>query len=264
MKLTMKNCMIGLVIGLLGVAGIAAQGSSASNNSNAPDGIGLDLYAVAELFKESDDLEKFEQKLNDPENGINNLDLNNDDKIDFIRAVEQVKDSTHLIILQVALSESDYQDVATIAVDRESGDKYNLHIQGDTVIYGANYYVVPANNNFGGWDIVRWIFRPGYHAYVSRYSYRVLPLWWTVRRPVALNIYHGRIGLFVGRRNFVASKTVTVRTINKVSYRPRTSPIVTRKTAVTHTTVVAKPANGNRPTQTTVKTQTKVTKVKKP
>ena len=263
----MKNLItkfgITLIALTVGCVAIAAQTGNTTTNADSDAAAGLDLYAVAELYKDSENLEKFEKALNDPAQGLNNLDLNKDNQVDFILAVEQIKDNTHLIILQVPLGQNDYQDVATIAVEKESGEKYNLHIQGDTVLYGANYYVVPANNNFSAWNIVRWIFRPDYHPYVSRYSYGSLPLWWTVRRPVALTVYRGRTGLFSGRRNFIASKTFTVRTINKIVYHPRTSPIVTRKATVTHTTIVTKPANSNRPTQTTVKTQTKVTKVKK-
>jgi hypothetical protein len=32
---------------------------------------GLDLYAAAEIFKDSQDLQSFEQKLNNPDNGQN-------------------------------------------------------------------------------------------------------------------------------------------------------------------------------------------------
>ena len=60
---------------------------------------GLDLEAVGELFREAENLEAFEKVLNDPEVGINNLDLNGDGYVDYIRVVEDVVDYTHLIIL---------------------------------------------------------------------------------------------------------------------------------------------------------------------
>ncbi len=46
---------------------------------------GLDLKAVSELFKDSENLEEFEKALNDPEVGINNLDLDENGEVDFIR-----------------------------------------------------------------------------------------------------------------------------------------------------------------------------------
>lgn len=244
----------------LGLASVPAQDPATPHSEAAS---GLDLYAVAELFKTSETLEKFEESLNHSETGINNLDLDQNGEVDFIRVTEKVVDDTHLIVLQAPVSESELQDVATIAVERERGEKYNLHVQGDTTLYGANYYVVPADNNFSAWNVVRWIFRPNYQAYVSPFGYRSLPRWWGVRHPVALNIYRARTFAFVGKRNFVASRTLTVRTINKVNYHPRTSTIVTKRT--TTTTAVPKGVVDTR-TVTTTKagpaTQTTTTKTR--
>ncbi len=252
----MKNISIknGIVCGLLmiSILGISVQKVSAFSDPDPAQG--LDLSAVAELFKDSENLEKFEQSLNSSDNGINNLDLNNDEKVDFIRVAEQSKDDTRLIVLQTPLDENDFQDVATIAVEREQNNTYNLQVQGDTTIYGANYYIVPANKNFSAWNIVRWIFTPNYRPYVSVYNYRTLPNWWNVRRPVTITVYRTRTGIFANRRNFVASKTVTVKTLHKVNYTPRRSVLVVKKTKVVNTT-----NNGGRNT-TVVKTKVNVDK----
>ena len=56
----------------------------------------MDLSAVAELFKNSKNLEEFEKGLNDTDKGINNLDLDENNEIDYLRVVEQVADGTHL------------------------------------------------------------------------------------------------------------------------------------------------------------------------
>ena len=191
-NLTMKY-LTTLIIGM-GFLCIDAQTGSTSIKANSDAAAGLDLYAVAELFKDSANLEKFEQNLNNPEKGINNIDLNGNGEIDFIRVNEKVSDQTHLIILQVPLGNDDFQDVATIAVEQGNGKKYNLHVQGDPLIYGVNYYVVPANNNFSAWNVMRWLFTPNYHPYYSPYSYKILPNWWSVRRPVTYTDYHARTG----------------------------------------------------------------------
>lgn len=256
MKNSIIKFMFTLCVLTLGSIGAPAQGESAATvNPDTGAAKGLDLYAVAELFKDSENLEKFEQALNNPTNGINNLDLNNNGEIDFIRVTEQSKDNNRLIILQSVLGENEFQDVGTIAVERESGGKYNLQIQGDQTIYGANYYVVPANNNFSAWNVVRWIFSPGYRVYVSPYSYRVLPRWWSTRRPVEISIYRSRAGAFVGRRNFITARTV--KPINRINYRPRTSTIVTRRTVVTRTTAV--PSNPRPAVQTRTVTNRRTT-----
>ncbi len=254
----MKNLMIkiGLIGGILTLGAILVSAQGGAPSTSVPEAAeGLDLYAVAETFTDSGDLEKFEKALNSPENGINNLDLNNDGAVDFVRVTEQLKDDTHLIVLQTPLGDEDFQDVAVIVIEREAGDKYNLQIQGDATIYGAEYYVVPANNNFSAWNVVRSIFRSGYRAYVSPFDYRTRPRWWNVRRPVALSVYRSRTGIFAGRRNFVTSKTVTVKTINKINYRPRASVLLTKKNKITRTETTNKPRNPPQP-QTTVKQNT--------
>lgn len=251
----------------LGLVSVLAQDGTTVAPAHSEAASGLDLYAVAELFKTSETLEKFEESLNHSETGINNLDLDQNGEVDFIRVTETTAGDTHLIVLQTPLTENEFQDVATIAVDRESGEQYNLHIQGDATLYGADFYVVPADNNFSAWNVVRWIFRPNYRAYVSPYGYRSLPRWWGVRHPVALSVYRTRTVAFAGRRNFVASKMLTVRTVNKINYHPRASTVVTRTTNVTRTTTTTKPGTAVQTrTVTTTKagpaTQTTTTKTR--
>jgi hypothetical protein len=48
-------------------------------------GDNLDLYAVLDLFLKSKTIEGFEKSLNDTKSKINNLDLDLDKKIDFIK-----------------------------------------------------------------------------------------------------------------------------------------------------------------------------------
>jgi len=259
MKKLMVKFALTLVILTLGSASAAAQERPVALTADTTTAVaGLDLYAAAELFKDSENLEKFEQAINDAENGINNLDLNEDGTVDFVRVTENVAEETRLIILQVALGENDFQDVATIAVEQEKAGNYNLQLQGDPAIYGDDYYVVPANTDFSGWKVVRWLYRPNYRPYVSPFGYKTLPRWWGVRRPLAASVYRTRVGSFAGRKNFTASRTVRVKTVTKFNYRPRTSTLV-RKTRVTRTTT--NPRNGNQTTTTTVRrTNTRVLK----
>jgi hypothetical protein len=269
MKSLMSKFVVAVATLTLGLVSVLAQHATTTVAPHAEAASGLDLYAVAELFKTSENLESFEQSLNHSETGINNLDLDQNGEVDFIRVAEKTVDDTHLIVLETAVSESEFQDVATIAIERESGEKYNLHIQGDTTLYGDNYYVVPADNNFSAWNVVRSIFRPNYRAYVSPYGYTSLPRWWGVRHPVALNVYRARTVAFAGRRNFVASRTLTVRTVNKINYHPRAATVVTRRTTTvtpraavqtrTETTTKAGPVKQT----TTTRTQTRVVKTKK-
>ena len=49
---------------------------------------GLNLKAVGELLKKANDAETFEKLLNSKDEGINNLDLNEDGKVDYIFVTE--------------------------------------------------------------------------------------------------------------------------------------------------------------------------------
>lgn len=247
MKTKFFSFMILFVAMTCGVSFAQAQNGQAEH---------LDLNAVAELFRDSNSIEKFEQALNDPSKGVNNLDLNNDGEVDFILVTEQMKDDMRLVVMQSALGENEYRNIATIAVERENGN-YNLHILGDGEIYGANYYVIPAQRNFSAWNVVKWLFSPSYRVYVSPYHYRYYPTYYAIRRPLAINVYRTNVGLFAGRRNFVTARSTTVRTVNKIAYRPaRSNTVVGSKTVTTKTTVTNQ-RNGNQRTKMTNTTTVK-------
>ena len=64
---------------------VKAESNDISNN--------LDLKAVATVFGESKNLEEFENKLNDYDSNISNLDLNKDGQVDYLRVVEDVQNN---------------------------------------------------------------------------------------------------------------------------------------------------------------------------
>src|SRR6476646_10265447 len=77
-------------------------------------GDNLDLYAVLDLFQKSKNIEAFEKSLNDEKNRINNLDLDLDKKVDFIKVVTKKDGNAYQFILRVDVSKTESQDVAVI------------------------------------------------------------------------------------------------------------------------------------------------------
>src|SRR5436190_9579856 len=69
-------------------------------------GDNLDLYAVLDLFQKSKTIEAFEKSLNEEETKVNNLDLNLDKKVDFIKVVTKKKDDSYTFILQIDVTKS--------------------------------------------------------------------------------------------------------------------------------------------------------------
>ena len=106
-------------------------------------GDNLDLYAVLDLFQNSKTIEDFEKSLNLEETGINNLDLNLDNKVDFIKVVTRQNESDFTFILQVDVNEKEIQDVAVILVSKDKEGKITMQIVGDKDLYGNDYVIEP-------------------------------------------------------------------------------------------------------------------------
>lgn len=224
---------------------------------------GLDLYAVSEIFKDTDNLEDFERAINDPDEGINNLDLDGNGYVDYIRVVEEVVNNTHIVILQAAIGEDEFQDVATIEVEK-SGSDYNMHVHGNEVIYGSNYYIAPSHVHVNTWPIIAWIYRPIYRPYHSVFHWGVYPRYWRPFRPLHINVYRGRTLRYTKRNTFVVTRTARVRTVTRVKYKPRTSVRVTKHVGYKKTNVKAgKTTTTKVGVKKTTNTKTGKTTVKK-
>lgn len=151
-------------------------------------GENLDLVAVMELFRDSESVEDFEKALNDSTNEVNNLDLNEDGTVDYIRVVEQVDGDVHILILQVPLGKNEYQDVATINIEKNK-DEYILQAQGDPDLYGEDYYVEP-EVEVQTITVVVVMYGVGYSPWISPWHWRVYPVWW---RPHPISVYRSRV-----------------------------------------------------------------------
>ena len=86
-------------------------------NFNTDMSFYLDLNAVAAAFAESKNVREFEQLLNSSRYMINNLDLNNDGWVDYLRVIETHKGSYHTMLIQACLAPSVFQDVATLIAE---------------------------------------------------------------------------------------------------------------------------------------------------
>ena len=127
------------------VAAIGIINGQEKTNSN-PEllelaGDNLDLYATLDLFQKSKTIEEFEASLNDEKTGINNLDLNLDGNVDFIKVVTQKDGDDFAFVLQVDILEKEIQDVAVILVAKDKDKKVSIQIAGDEDLYGKDYTI---------------------------------------------------------------------------------------------------------------------------
>lgn len=159
----------------------------------------LDLQAVASLFGQASNLEVFEQRLNDNENGISNLDLNRDGQIDYLRVVESREDNQQQIVIQAIIDRTISQDVATIQVDSRSSQR-TVHIVGDPYIYGTNYVIEPVYPSFTP-PIISAFTSYNYRCWVSPYYYGYYPTYFHRRSPIEFNNYNVYIHKYIDLRN---------------------------------------------------------------
>src|SRR3954453_14355603 len=176
-------------------------------------GDNLDLYAVLDLFQKSKTIELFEKSLNDEKEGINNLDLNLDKKVDFIKVVTKKEDSAYKFVLQVDVAKTETQDVAVILLNKVNG-KVSLQIVGDEELYGKDYVIEPkgnspvtANPGYTGANpvivnvpatttvvvqsapIVQYVYSPAYVPYAPPYYYGYHPPYFAFATCIAVGIY---------------------------------------------------------------------------
>lgn len=102
----------------------------------------LDLQAVGAAFAQSSTVEQFEDLLNDASYMLNNLDLNNDGYVDYLRVLETVEGHNHLFLVQAVLAKDVYQDVCTLVAEMATSQVY-VQVIGAPYIYGPNFIVEP-------------------------------------------------------------------------------------------------------------------------
>ncbi len=181
-------------------------------------GDNLNLYAVMKLFQGSQTLESFERGLNDQNNRINNLDLNGDNMIDYIRVVDYPDGNVHNIVLQDVINDRETQDVAVFTVQRLSDGEVQIQLIGDEALYGQNYIIEPITDQYASqtpnpgysgytawngpvvrttyyeiaaWPLVRFIYMPGYIVWRSSWHWGYYPQYWHPWRPFYWDYYYG-------------------------------------------------------------------------
>jgi hypothetical protein len=202
-----------LFIGLLSFIFLSTSHAQYRTERTGYEGDFFSLEGAIELFKEAHSIKDFERKINSKHTYVNNLDLNYDGRIDFIRVRHRRQGDFHAIILQVPIDKYDIQDVAVIEIEKVGRRNAVLQIIGDPDLYGEEVIVEPyattgysssrgnANANYVSndyvnvyyWPLVQYILAPRYIVYNSPYRWSYYPTWWSPWRPYSWYVYHPRI-----------------------------------------------------------------------
>ncbi|RYY59372.1 MAG: hypothetical protein EOO05_13470 [Chitinophagaceae bacterium] len=217
--------------------------SAQDTDSTGLPGDQFSLSAALDLFRKASSPEDFEKLLNTEGNDANNLDLNEDGQTDYVKVIDKKDGDVHVFVLQVAVSETEDQDIAVIEVEKTGESTAVLQIVGDEDIYGEETIVEPSEGestsflNTGSryqhgpsftesdgilvnvwlWPSVRYVYAPAYVVWHSPFRWRAHPVWWKPWRPVSHVVFYPRRGVYRPRYAVVTTRRV-VRA--RAFYRP--------------------------------------------
>lgn len=205
-----------------------ASWSPPDQDSTGLPGDNFSLQGALTLFKQASTPEEFERLLNTEENKVNNLDLNGDGNIDYLRVINKKQSQVQLFIIQALVSNQESQDVAVIELEKTGENTAVIQIAGDEDIYGETTLAEPVeqadslysaeDNSFnyntpsrihgpaaGGnlariapaglivnvwfWPCVRRVYAPAYVVWTSPWSWINPPVWWRPWRPMPVYAY---------------------------------------------------------------------------
>ena len=210
--LTVACCLI------FALSAVKAQGT----DSTGLPGDNFSLQGALEMFKRASSLEEFEKLINTQGNNVNNLDLNGDGDIDYIRVIDKMETDVHAFVLQVPISETENQDIAVIELEKTGEASAVLQIIGDEDIFGEKTIVEPGDGDGDGgfipndnlstggpsynfdnndgrlgivvnvwlWPSVRFVYAPVYRPWTSPWRWRVFPGYWHPWHPLAWHVFH--------------------------------------------------------------------------
>lgn len=166
---------------------------------------GLDLSTLPELVAEAKNGEELEKLLNTSD--INNLDLNQDNQIDYLN-VEEFREGANRGFLLFTNEDNQRNELAQVMINQQS-QSADVVVQGNPQYYGneARYH---SSFPLGEILLVGWLFnmsRPRYYHtpyYVGRY-----PSYYSTRRPVSSSMYRSRLSSSRSRLGTSKSRPTT-------------------------------------------------------
>lgn len=159
----------------------------------------LDLQAVAAAFAEAKSVKEFEMLLNSSRYMINNLDLNGDGYIDYLRVLETRKGYYHALLIQACIAPGLFQDVATLVAERRANLLY-VEVIGDPYLYGYNYIVRPTFvKRPPMWDMFG---KPTYTTWNSPYYHGHWPSYYQRTKPMYLSHYQAYVHTYMTNHHY--------------------------------------------------------------
>lgn len=174
-------------------------------------GEGLNLQMLGELVKNSTNAQDIEDKLNST-GSINNLDLDNDGNVDYIKVTEYGEGNNRGLSFTVDMADGQTQEVATVVLDK-SQNNVNMNIQGNNHLYGNNSHY---SSHYSIGDVLLMHYLFSYHRpYYSPYHYGYYPRGYHSYRSVPMSSYRSRVSTTT--RTTTITKTRPSSSVSKVT-----------------------------------------------
>jgi hypothetical protein len=206
----MKRTIIPLFAFALALPAMALEPQADSTGLPGDD---FSLQGALDLFKRNIEMEKFEEELNTDSTHVNNLDLDGNGETDYVRVETQREGDAVYVVMKVAVSATESQDVAVIGIEKTGEESATLQIIGDEDLYPANTIVEPFAEeekatpskgpnapplvsvrvvvNVWSWRPVPWCFSARYYPYSSAWYWGHYPGWWRPWRPHPWRAWYG-------------------------------------------------------------------------
>lgn len=272
---------------------VFSQAISGQDSTGLP-GDQFSLAGALDLFKKAASPEAFEKGLNQEDNGVNNLDLDGNGEIDYIKVIDKQSGNLHAFILQVAIGPNENQDLAVIELEKTGNDRAMLQIIGDEDLYGEPVIVEPVDAaggaylddersllargpvnyyeaddlplllvNVWAWPVVRFVYAPGYRPWISPWGYRHYPGWWRPMKPLRWNVFHPHRLAY--QRHYSVVRVHRLVKVHRIYTPVRSSSVIVRtrhqtsigKYRATRTTTTIKGKNGKKKTITRTRVRKK-------
>lgn len=272
------------------IAGAARTQNQPGIDSTGLPGDHFSLQGALQMLQKASSPEEFEKLINGQNNNVNNLDLNEDGNVDYVKVIDMMEKELHVLVLQVAVADKEDQDIAVIEIEKTGDETAVLQIIGDEDIYGEEVIIEPGsgdadafinwnnNSNDNGpnvsfdefqdvpvvvnawlWPSVRFMYAPAYRPWASPWRWRHYPAYWHPWRPLAWHAWHPRLVAYHHR--FVVAHTHRVvkahaiyrpARVTSVSVRTRNS-VAINNFRVTRTKTTVTGPRGNSATKVTTR-----------
>jgi hypothetical protein len=167
----MKKIFFGTMICMIIVSLVVGTTNCSDNKTKTVNGVttsevsgcNLDIPALTQLVKSSSSASDVENKLNQP-NSINNVDLDKDGQVDFIKVTESVDDGGNKVLVFYDVQKTGDVQLVTMSFNKTTN---YVNAVGDPDYYGYNNEYRSMLTDF---LILNYLFAP-HPYYVSPYYY---------------------------------------------------------------------------------------------